>query len=167
MTLTSENKKRNGVRVSVRRILTNTQAILTDFRREPSNDLLTKLQGKRSLLILKLEDLKKYDASILGLISEESDDSIYEKEICESDDFNGQVIELIEESTVTQMSSPSSVETVHGSRRSSIETGNHPSIHLNLPKLTLPTFNGDILQWQTFWDCFQADVHSNTSLSSE
>ena len=109
MTLTSENKKRNGVRVSVRRILTNTQAILTDFRREPSNDLLTKLQGKRSLLTLKLEDLKKYDASILGLISEESDDSIYEKEICESDEFNGQVIELIEdlESTVTQMSSPS------------------------------------------------------------
>ena len=156
MTLTSENKKRNGVRVSVRRILTNTQAILTDVRREPSNDLLTKLQGKRSLLILKLEDLKKYDASILGLISEESDDFIYEKEICESDDFNGQVIELIEESTVTQMSTLNSVETVHDSRR----------IHLNLPKLTLTKFNGDILQWQTFWDCFQADVHSNTSLSS-
>ena len=34
-----------------------------------------------------------------------------------------------------------------------------------LPKLSLPTFSGDSLQWQTFWDSFDAAVHSNVGLS--
>ena len=41
------------------------------------------------------------------------------------------------------------------------------SAHQNarLPKLTLPTFNGEPLQWETFWDSFDAAVNSNTGLS--
>ena len=34
-----------------------------------------------------------------------------------------------------------------------------------LPKLTLPTFEGDPLEWQTFWDSFDSAVHSNNVLS--
>ena len=34
-----------------------------------------------------------------------------------------------------------------------------------LPKLTLPTFSGNPLMWQTFWDFFSAAVHSNSSLT--
>ena len=34
-----------------------------------------------------------------------------------------------------------------------------------LPKLTLPTFSGDPLTWQTFWDSFNAAIHANPSLS--
>jgi len=35
----------------------------------------------------------------------------------------------------------------------------------HLPKLTIPTINGDSLSWQSFWDCFEAGVHSNPTLS--
>ena len=38
---------------------------------------------------------------------------------------------------------------------------NHSS---RLPKLNLPTFSGNPLRWFTFWDSFEAAVHSNTSL---
>lgn len=34
-----------------------------------------------------------------------------------------------------------------------------------LPKLTLPTFEGDPLEWQTFWDSFDSAVNSNNVLS--
>ena len=34
-----------------------------------------------------------------------------------------------------------------------------------LPKLTLPLFNGAILEWQTFWDSFETTIHSNADLS--
>lgn len=34
-----------------------------------------------------------------------------------------------------------------------------------LPKLTLPIFTGNILEWQTFWDSFESSVHNNLSLS--
>lgn len=34
-----------------------------------------------------------------------------------------------------------------------------------LPKLELPTFSGNPLTWQSFWDCFDAAVNSNPTLS--
>ena len=37
--------------------------------------------------------------------------------------------------------------------------------HHKLPKLILPTFDGGILQWQTFWDSFESSVHNNANLS--
>ena len=33
-----------------------------------------------------------------------------------------------------------------------------------LPKLNLPTFTGNLLQWFTFWDSFEAAFHCNTTL---
>ena len=34
-----------------------------------------------------------------------------------------------------------------------------------LPKLTLPTFSGDPLNWLTFWDSFYMAIHANPNLS--
>ncbi|XP_063447979.1 uncharacterized protein LOC134727528 [Mytilus trossulus] len=34
-----------------------------------------------------------------------------------------------------------------------------------LPKLNLPTFGGNMLEWQPFWDSFSAAVHDNLSLN--
>ena len=34
-----------------------------------------------------------------------------------------------------------------------------------LPKLSIPTFTGDPLTWQSFWDCFDSAVNSNPVLS--
>ena len=34
-----------------------------------------------------------------------------------------------------------------------------------LPKLILPTFDGNPLYWQSFWDSYRAAVHDNPSLS--
>ena len=35
-----------------------------------------------------------------------------------------------------------------------------------LPKLNIPVFSGEALQWQVFWDCFEAAVHNNPSLTN-
>ena len=47
---------------------------------------------------------------------------------------------------------------------------NHPSSSsgstTRLPKLNIPTFSGDPLLWQSFWDCFEAAVHNNSSLTA-
>ena len=34
-----------------------------------------------------------------------------------------------------------------------------------LPKLQLPTFNGDITKWTSFWDAYVASIHKNVTLS--
>ena len=35
-----------------------------------------------------------------------------------------------------------------------------------LPKLSIPTFTEDPLNWQSFWDCFDSAVNSNPTLSN-
>ncbi|VDI05921.1 Hypothetical predicted protein [Mytilus galloprovincialis] len=39
------------------------------------------------------------------------------------------------------------------------------SMYHKLPKLNLPTFGGNMLEWQPFWDSFSAAVHDNLSLN--
>ncbi|XP_045171011.2 uncharacterized protein LOC123533438 [Mercenaria mercenaria] len=34
-----------------------------------------------------------------------------------------------------------------------------------LPKISLPTFNGDILTWQSFWDSYESTIHMNNNLT--
>lgn len=40
-----------------------------------------------------------------------------------------------------------------------------PPINVNLPKLTLPVFEGDLKQWPTFFDLFQTLIHKKVGLS--
>ena len=35
-----------------------------------------------------------------------------------------------------------------------------------LPRLNIPTFAGDALSWEPFWDSFDAAMHSNSALSA-
>ena len=46
---------------------------------------------------------------------------------------------------------------------SRIVTGNQDITRL--PKLNIPTFSRNTLQWQSFWDCFEAAVHHNPSIT--
>ena len=39
------------------------------------------------------------------------------------------------------------------------------SSSVRLPKLEIPSFNGDTLRWTEFWDSFEATIHRNSSLS--
>ena len=47
--------------------------------------------------------------------------------------------------------------------RSTQSRSQHQSV--NLPKLELETFTGDILKFQSFWDIFEATVHNNCDLT--
>lgn len=42
---------------------------------------------------------------------------------------------------------------------------NRGQVAARLPKLTIPMFGGDPLDWQPFWDGFEAAVHSNAQLN--
>ena len=43
---------------------------------------------------------------------------------------------------------------------SSTDTG------VKLPKLDVPTLDGNLIHWKKFWDQFAVDVHNKTSLSN-
>ena len=37
---------------------------------------------------------------------------------------------------------------------------------VKLPKLDVPTFNGNLIHWKQFWDQFAVAVHNKTNLSN-
>ena len=74
-----------------------------------------------------------------------------------------------EEESDPREPSPDPIVTDHAARASdtSRSHGDRETYHnySRLPKLVLPTFSGESLQWQTFWDSFEAAVHSNPHLT--
>jgi len=66
---------------------------------------------------------------------------------------------LTEERQATQEVSDSSHTETH-----ELQHGVNTSVRL--PRLDLPTFSGDALEWQPFWDGFDVAVNSNPAISS-
>ena len=54
----------------------------------------------------------------------------------------------------------------HSSRSTTVTTAATDNKGSRLPKLDIPTFNGDVLQWRQFWEEFQVSVHHRSSLSN-
>ncbi|KAL5007291.1 hypothetical protein ScPMuIL_016097 [Solemya velum] len=50
-------------------------------------------------------------------------------------------------------------------RESATNTVSSVGIYYKLPNLTLPSFSGDFLDWQTFWDSYQSSIHNNIGLT--
>ena len=53
----------------------------------------------------------------------------------------------------------------HSSRSTSASTADNKGVRL--PKLDVPTFNGDVQHWKTFWEQFAISVHDRSSLSNQ
>ena len=53
----------------------------------------------------------------------------------------------------------------HATMSTSGSVSTNASIYHKLPKLNLPSFGGNMLDWQPFWDSFSAAVHDNLSLN--
>ncbi len=115
----------------------------------------------------KIEQLRKIDETISNHIT---DEETLGAEIAEADDY---LMELTEKRYRIQFRIKCSQNAVnsdtfasssssqgHNNSASSSNSSNH-----RLPKLTLPTFMGNPLKWQTFWDTYKIAIHENVSLS--
>ena len=40
----------------------------------------------------------------------------------------------------------------------------HTSTGVKLPKISIPTFDGDIMNWSLFWEQFEVSIHEMESL---
>ena len=78
--------------------------------------------------------------------------------------------DTLPETEVTKKPSrPSTTSSTHVSSHTLSDTTEHTrdmyQTYTRLPKLPLPTFDGNPLHWQMFWDSFTAAVHSNPCLT--
>ena len=111
----------------------------------------------------KFETIKALDTEVIDLIEDES----LADEIEQADGYKETIFasliridKLMETSSTTSHLSTDTVTTeVRTDGRGSL------SSRVNLPRLQLKPFGGELTKWTSFWDSFESAVHSNGELS--
>ena len=152
--------KKKSVRAAQRGAVKKTIAKIEDELREEDGTSESELLRALCDTLRKKKDmLAEMDREILEETSEER----MEEEI---DDSDGYVLAIDRALNKVQIRSEQTVPSVSNlSARNLNPNANefvqirHNQSHHKLPKLNLPYFDGNLLQWQTFWDTFETSIH--------
>ena len=122
---------------------------------------LTRLRSLRSNYEAQIAKIAKASDEVQNLLTEEQEimDDM-ENSMVESDlhfDVLAKIDTCLESAATKDVKVPHSTPTK--------PTGSASSVRVKVPKIDMPTFDGDILKWQTFWDQFESCVHNQSDMS--
>ena len=154
VTLKRRTTVRKGHRNHAEKLLNDIDQNLDD--RLKIKSLINSLTEKHSLI-------KQLDNEILELIELEND---IEKEIESTSEFSDK-LQIAFAKLEHILSEQNNNEKLSAITTESLETNNKPEpSRVRLPKLKIPKFLGDALQWKSFWDQYNATIHSSTVISN-
>ena len=151
MSLERKIGKRKGLRIIFKDALGQVDAILND--ESASHQILFSVKNRLTTII---EQLNSIDDDICDLL--------------DPDDVEDDVIECSKILQPTHLMLVQLNEKIEGFKAKSVSASENTVSSSNgsqhrLPKLEIPTFKGDPLQWQGFWDQFSTSVHDHDRLS--
>ena len=148
-------RKRGAHRAVVRKRIQELETILAEEELD-----LARLKQLRLHFKEKMEVLGKLDEEVLDGLG---DAEAMGQDIEEADIFRQEIYSAIERLDA-KFHLSSSVSESCGPAPSGSAPHDTP-IRPKLPDLTLSKFDGDITNWNSFWDSYDTAVHNNTSLS--
>ena len=152
-----------GKRNAVLRSLENVENELKDITQNfDSRDvsLVDRLSGLKYSHEDKIKKVKLIDEELLNLLEPKEYEVEYEK-ILKREDISFQVIARVE-----RCLKQSTVENNFTfSPRPSTTPTPVEEISCKLPKLVISPFDGNTLNWTTFWDQFESSIHSKRGIS--
>lgn len=152
-----KKRVRAGHRASATKIIRRIDELLVVDKPDTG-----KLSQLKLTLTEKLEVLKLLDAEVLDLVEEES----VAEEIEQSDEFKESIyaaLVRIERALAPPPSTPASTES--GPRTSVTSSPSRAASRVKLPKLTIPSFSGELTAWTPFWESYQTAIHNNDELT--
>jgi hypothetical protein len=147
---------RDGGRVVAARLIQRLEAIFADGDMGQTRKI-HELESKLVALKARYDMLEDMDQQIQNAFSEE--DVQQEKEATDAENATIQDVGYLCRYRINTL------------RRANPEIDHHPpalsvpSKATSRPKIALSCFNGDILQWQQFWQAFVAEIESDDSLA--
>ena len=145
---------RKGRRNHAEKLLNGIDQNLDD--RVKIKSLINCLKEKHSLT-------KQLDNEILELIESEND---IEKEIESTSEFSDK-LQIAFAKLEHILSEQNNNETSYTITTESLITKNKPEpSRVRLPKLEIPKYSEDTLQWKRFWDQYNPTIHSSTVISN-
>ena len=163
MSTTAEGIERKKRIRAGHRAATTTMFNQIDPSLAAENKDLPKLAQLKMILEEKIETLKLLDSEILNLTEE----SEIEEEIVRCDEYKVSIFygmaKLNKAIEASYSASASSSPFVTPSSSMDTITREH---RVKLPKLTMPTFDGNLTMWTSFWDSFDSAIHQNSALTN-
>ena len=149
-----------GTRKVYLRTISNTEKEILDLTRDfdPHNE--DSVTAFKHSFHEKFNEIKELDDKILNLLKPEEKENELEEIIYRDDKIMFTIAKLDRNlnkihSTVS-LRAPS-VSTIEPSAS---------DIKVRLPKLEIKNFNGNILEWQSFWDQFSSGIHNKENISN-
>ena len=157
--ITVVRRKRNVVLRSLENVENELKNITQNFDiRDVS--LVDRLSGLKYSHEDKIKNAKLIDEELPNLLEPKEYEFEYEK-ILKREDISFQVIARVER-CLKQL-------TVENNFTFSTQTSTPPTpveeINCKLPKLVISPFDGNTLNWTTFWDQFESSIHSERGIS--
>ena len=153
---------RNGHRLNIRKLLAQAKKHLPAEGVVLENEAKQALETHLRTLLKRQKELTVIDDEICNLLEEAQ----IEKEVSESLDFDfgiDEVVCLIEGALkITKAEDQPSKDQSH-TTESTASSGS--SRKVNLPKLILPHFDGNVADWPAFWDMFESAINSDEELT--
>ncbi len=122
---------------------------------------LTRLRSLRSNYEAQIAKIAKASEEVQNLLTEEQEiTEDMENSLLECDlhfDVLAKIEACLEGAAKKDVKVPLSTPTK--------STSSSSSVRVKVPKIDMPTFDGDILKWQTFWDQFESCVHNQSDMS--
>ena len=150
---------RRAHRAQMTRLLHKGENIIENQEHLNNTDILEGLVDSMHTKVKLLSDL---DSEILELVAEDE----LEDAIIDADEYLEQVnirVRAVKSECKINSTNNSNNNSIH-STVSTASNHNHSSRRINLPKLVLPRFSGDLLQWITFKEAFNAAVADDDNL---
>ena len=162
----SQRKKasRKAYRSHLMRLLRKVDAIL-DLETRPTETQIATLTSSIEQLTERGTLLRELDTQIAATIETENE---LEAEIIEAEATQEAILDKISQirrridAHAAPVTHPLNVSATEFMPSGPVPRREQPVSRL--PKLNLPSFSGDPLTWQGFWDSFEAAVNSNTAL---
>ena len=154
-------KQRSGHRAYVTKTINTVKDLLQNFNE--NEQTRSQLGSFRKGLNDKIDVLCVLDEAILNSYS---DDGQIEDEILSSSEFKDKIQEAVIAIDLKLNVNVVSDDDLGSSAASSASdsSGKSKFNYAKLPKLTLKSFDGNPMDFQSFWDSFKAAIHENDAL---
>ena len=155
------SKKRGTLNVCVRHTqnpINEIKELINNF--DPSKSRhREKLKGLRYSSDDKMNHVKRLNDKIFELLHQEEAENDLSNCLVRNDEVF-QLIAAIEEKLVEKKETPINSDSLEN------VSSNTEKIKCKLPKLVIKEFDGNVLNWQTFWDQFESTIHSKININN-
>ena len=159
--LVKKRRRRAGYRGHLSKLEKDITECINSFD-ETNINHVSRLNALKNNFNEQIKNIKTLDNEIFDLLEEDEIETEIENSLTENDKYFDILSRIdahlnkVPPSTSSSQSSASSLSIPPSSHSDTSE--------VNLPKINLPFFDGNPLNWQSYWDQFQASVDLKTNI---